>query len=109
MGETDQAGRGVLESIDLSSLPEEQRKTAHAAMWAKIKTHDLADQAVLKPLIPPEGWFLKSKYGDKAATAAFLIVQHAENDPALMRETLREAGTPRGQGRGGRRPIRLDV
>ena len=39
-------------------------------------------------MTPPSGWFDRELYGDKAASAAFLIVQHATNDPQLMRDTL---------------------
>lgn len=84
----DQAGRGVLVRIDLNALSKEQLRAASGAMWAEINRHDLADQWALIALLPPEGWFLKSKYGERGARAAFLIVQHAVNDPELMGTTL---------------------
>lgn len=85
----DQAGRNELGRIDFNELRKEERQDAQSVMWAEINQHDLQDQKILKSMIPAEGWFLKSKYGEKAATAAFLIVQHAVNDPDLMRSTLR--------------------
>lgn len=29
-------------------------------------------------MVPPEGWFKKSVYGEQAAGAAFLIIQHSD-------------------------------
>lgn len=84
----DQAGRAALAKIDLTSLLDADRKAASKAIWHEILTHDLADQRLLKTMMPARGWFVRSRYGEKAATAAFLIVQHAVNDPALMRDAL---------------------
>jgi hypothetical protein len=40
-------------------------------------------------MMPATGWFTRSKYGKRASDAAFLIVQHAVNDPDLMRDGLK--------------------
>ena len=85
----DQAGREVLAMIDLSGLSAADRKAALAAMNDQLRRHDLEDQAVLKALIPASGWFPISKYGRDGALAAWLVVQHAVNDPDLMRRTVR--------------------
>jgi hypothetical protein len=106
----DQAAREALVKIDVSVLPEDQRSAAWAAMWSEINAHDLTDQEALKSLIPADGWFKRSIYGDKAATAAFLIVQHAVNDPALMRQTLEKLGeyTSVGEAKGGQYALMYD-
>lgn len=78
MGRLDQVGRRVLTGIDLSVLPPEELKVARKAMWASIKAVDADNQMALLAMVPPEGWFLRSRYGDKAAKAAFNIVQHAD-------------------------------
>jgi hypothetical protein len=88
MFDMDQAGREALNHIDLSPLPEPEHKLAYAAMWSEIQAHDAADQTALKAMMPASGWFLPEVYGQKAANAAFLIVQHAVNDPDLMHDTL---------------------
>lgn len=88
MGDLDQVGRVAQEKIVFTKLPEGQRTLAEAASWTEIQTHDLANQNALRTMIPAEGWFRKSVIGSKAATAAFLIVQHAANAPDLMRATL---------------------
>jgi len=89
MLDLDQAGRKVYVQIDFSKLPRDEQLLAQGAAWRDIETHDLADQKVLKAMIPAEGWFTSPPYSRKAITAAFLIVQHAVDDPALMRDTLK--------------------
>jgi hypothetical protein len=84
----DQAGRGIEQNVDLSTLPKTQQTLAKAAMDAEIAKHDLANQKILKALIPATGWFKVSSDGERATLTAFLIVQHAGNDPQLMRDTL---------------------
>jgi hypothetical protein len=86
--EIDQAGRTVLEKLDFATLPRSEGASAKAAVWAEISTHDQANQIALKAMMPREGWFLKSKVGEQGSLAAFFIVQHATNDPALMRMAL---------------------
>lgn len=77
MGRLDQIGRRVLTQIDLSVLPPEELKVARKAMWAPVEEADAENEKALLAMVPPEGWFLKSRYGDKAARAAFHIVQHS--------------------------------
>ena len=48
--------------------------------------------AALKAMLPPEGWFLKSRYGQDAGQAAFDIVYHAANDKELQRSVLAAIG-----------------
>lgn len=88
----DQAGRGALPRVDIATLPLTEQKPASEAVWAEIRRHDLEDQAALKRLIPEDGWFKESVYGEKATRSAFLIVQHATNDMPLMRRTLMKIG-----------------
>jgi hypothetical protein len=90
MGIIDQAGRSALVKIDLSVLTPIERDAAHETVWDEINAHDLANQRELKRLMPLNGWFSRAVYGRKASAAAFLIVQHAVNDPKLMQLTLRK-------------------
>jgi hypothetical protein len=78
MGALDQAGRRAAVRVDLSRLPEAEREAAFGAMAAPISAMDDRLLAELLALIPPEGWFLKSVYGEQAAGAAFLIIQHSD-------------------------------
>lgn len=84
----DQAGRDALMKIDLSQLPEEQQETAIKDIAREIDDHDRANQDALKKMLPKGGWFSRSKIGPKGEAAAFLIVQHAVDDSALMHAVL---------------------
>ena len=86
MGRLDQAGRMRIGEVDVSALPAEQRVAAFAAISAVIDPIDRANQQTLSAMIPPEGWFPRSRYGDEAVKAAFHIVQHG--DEALWRRFL---------------------
>jgi hypothetical protein len=85
----DQVGRDLIVHLDYTTLPADQRLAAQKLAWADTGAHDLADQSALKAMMPAEGWFTAPKYSAKAALAAFLIVQHAVNDPDLMRDVLK--------------------
>jgi hypothetical protein len=76
----EQAPRRALEEIDFSKIPEAERKYAYGAVWKQIAPIDDANQKALLAMLPPEGWFTISRYGHDGATAAFLIVQHADLD-----------------------------
>lgn len=78
MGTLGQVGRRALFDIDLSSLPPDQVPLASKAKWAAIEVMDDENLKALLAMVPPEGWFLKSRYGEKAARAAFLIIQHSD-------------------------------
>lgn len=80
MGRLDQAGRQVLTGIDLHTLPPEEMAAARAAMWAPIEQADDENMAALLAMVPEEGWFLGSVYGEAAASAAFHIVQHSDTE-----------------------------
>lgn len=86
MGRLDQAGRMRIGEVDVSALPPQQRVAAFATISAVIDPVDRANQQALTAMIPPEGWFLRSRYGDEAARAAFHIVQHG--DETLWRRFL---------------------
>lgn len=88
MEDLDQVGRVALSRMDFSTLPMEQRIGARMTAGDEINKHDRANQAALKAMLPATGWFPKSQFGAKAAKAAFLVVQHATNDPELMHLAL---------------------
>ena len=78
MGLLDQVGRRASISVDVSGLPAPEREAAEAAAWAPIEELDRSHLTQLLAMLPPEGWFLESVYGDRAASAAFLIIQHSD-------------------------------
>ena len=80
----DQAGReqlAQLAGVELASAEKEALSAATACMSAK----EVANQAELKAMLPPAGWFSQRAYGHTAALGAWLVADHAVNDPALMR------------------------
>ena len=86
MGALDQAGRMKIGEVNVAALPPDQRAAAFAAISAVIDPVDQANQQALLGMVPAEGWFLRSRYGDQAASAAFHIVQHGSE--ALWRRFL---------------------
>ena len=85
----DEAGREVLVTIDLSHLPGAERTAGMNEMGRQIARQDQIDQEKLLKLMPKSGWFPLSVYGEDGPLAAWLIVQHATNNPGLMRATVR--------------------
>lgn len=88
--ELDQALRmvAVQTSFNVKAIPEAEREAAFRVINAELHAHDLANEAALKAMIPPEGWFTRSKYGDEGETAAYYVVQHATEDRPWMHEIL---------------------
>lgn len=78
LGAMDQVGRRVLTGIDLTTLPPAEIPAARKAMWAPIEAADDENLKALLMMVPAEGWFLKSRYGEKPAAAAFHIIQHSD-------------------------------
>jgi len=54
---------------------------------------DRWDQTALRAILDRIGWPIISKYGKEADQAAFLVVQHATNDPGLQRAVLAKLKT----------------
>ena len=79
LGELDQAPRKVVTTFDWSRIPDDDRDAALRAQASIMDASDHQILAQLMALLPPEGWFLKSRYGQAAANSAFGIVQHADN------------------------------
>jgi len=88
----DQAGREAYSAVNFNALPDTERTVVGAALFREITAHDVDDQQTLKAMMPANGWFTLSAYGAPAAKAAFLIVQHAVNDPDLMKTVLARMG-----------------
>lgn len=78
MGALDQVGRRAFTVLDFSALPADERQTAETLAWADINALDKALLDELLTMVPEEGWFKKSVYGERAAGAAFLIIQHSD-------------------------------
>jgi len=68
--------------------------STRAALMAEWRATDSSNAAWLAALVDRIGWPGRTRFGDRAATAAFLIVQFADRDSAFQAEflpVLREA------------------
>lgn len=77
LGELDQAARQGLRRA-MSNVPPSERGRVRRALWPEVQVIDLENQKQLLAMVPEEGWFRKSRYGDNAASSAFLVVQHGD-------------------------------
>jgi len=85
LGEADRAARSAMQ-VFMSGVPREDRPTLRRPVWDAVKALDQENQTALLAMVPPEGWFTRTRYGPDASTAAFLIVQHS--NPELWRRFL---------------------
>lgn len=85
MGAIDQAARQGLWKAMANVAPTE-RGRVRRALWPEVRAVDIENQQQLLAMVPEDGWFRRSRYGDTAAASAFLIVQHG--DEALWERFL---------------------
>lgn len=97
LGELDQAPRRVITTFDFSRIPEPDRGVALADASARIEAVDDENLATLLKMVPPEGWFLRSRYGEKSARAAFHIVQHSDTETQKRFLPVLEGLVPKGE------------
>jgi hypothetical protein len=77
LGRLDQAPRMALRHVDLSKAPAAERAATGVAVGEAMRAVDSETEAEVLRMVPPEGWFARSKYGHEAARAAFHIIQHS--------------------------------
>lgn len=66
-------------------------------LWRAISVEDRANTAMLKTIVAEQGWPGIALVGEQASVNAWLIVQHADHDPAFQLRALRLMA-PLGQG-----------
>lgn len=87
--ERDQLVRNALLAVWRSdTLSEDSHPELFQKIIGRMSEIDAANLAWMKTRIASEGYFLRSRDGDKAADWAFLIVQHQTDDPAFMADML---------------------
>jgi hypothetical protein len=59
-----------------------------AAANERMKAIDVKNTARMKEIIAQEGWPTKTLVGERASKAAWLLVQHADLDPAFQKQCL---------------------
>lgn len=84
-----------LRGADVAALSQEQRR----AHFARVTQVDTDNTAWLKEVVAAHGWPGAGVVGDEAARSAFLLVQHADHDPAFQAACLPllEAAASRGE------------
>jgi len=82
----DQAPLMIAAHADLSGLSEAERREVQGLMNAEIQRLSAENVQTLVAMVPSDGWFSSTVYGEDAATGAFLVVQHA--DTALQKRFL---------------------
>lgn len=73
--------------VDEASLTEQERDD-QAALWAETSRIDVDNTAWLKSIVTEQGWPRYSVVGVDAGDAAWLLVQHADDDPSFQRLCL---------------------
>ena len=72
MGAIDQAARQGLWKA-LANVPPPERARVRRALWPEVRAVDVENQQQLLAMVPEDGWFRKSRYGDNAAASAFHV------------------------------------
>lgn len=75
MHDTDQAGRSRIAAVSKEKGPMSEEV---GALWQEQTTIDKANLSRLIEIIDEHGWPGKTMVGEKAASGAFLILQHAD-------------------------------
>ncbi len=58
-------------------------------LWTEIAKRDHANTAMMQEILAKSGWPKISQVGDEAAEDAWLLVQHADDNPAFQLQALR--------------------
>ncbi|WP_156313631.1 DUF6624 domain-containing protein [Erythrobacter sp. SG61-1L] len=71
-----------------ADLPEPALAYAYYIIGSDVCSADAANMLWLKARLREHGWYTISKYGSSADLAAWILVQHADRDPAFQAEVL---------------------
>ena len=80
---------GEGQMADAPPLSPEVRAVVRSRIGAALAERDRANTAWLKQVVEKEGWPKRSVVGEAAAFQAWLLVQHADADPAFQLQALR--------------------
>lgn len=70
-------------------LPPAERWIVHTMLWSAIHDRDAANTRWLRDVIDRQGWPTISVVGKEAATDAWLLAQHADEEPDFQLRVLR--------------------
>ena len=100
MGRIDQSWRYYMNELKLDGLTEAEIKAAYAAVTARTEPIDEGQLKQVMTMLPKEGWFSISAFGEEAAMAAFHIVNHGDLATQKMVLPQIEAMALRGEAEG---------
>lgn len=73
----------------IPSLTKKQRPIFVALLTAELRKRDRSDTAWLKQIVTDSGWPTFSSVGEDASRRAWLLAQHADQDPVFQLKVLR--------------------
>jgi hypothetical protein len=73
-------------------LSENADRVFRVLLWSAIEKRDHANTAMMKDVLAIGGWPTVSEVGADASEAAWLLVQHADDDPAFQLQAVRMMG-----------------
>jgi hypothetical protein len=100
MGAIDQSWRRYMGELRLEGLSAEEVREAYAAIVARTEPIDQLHRDQVMAMLPDEGWFSISAYGNEASKAAFHIINHSDDEtrlrvlPALERMAMAGEADP---------------
>lgn len=72
----------------MNGLDEEERAVFRDRFSASLRASDVERAAFVKGVIATHGWPTPAMFGEEASFGAWIIVQHADHDPAFQAEVL---------------------
>jgi hypothetical protein len=90
MAATDQEARRRMDRHPrlIDGVPERELTTAERENVDQLQAVDASNTARMKTIVAARGWPGRSLVGDDGAQAAWLLVQHADQDPSFQRTCL---------------------
>ncbi|MEL6542894.1 MAG: DUF6624 domain-containing protein [Pseudomonadota bacterium] len=82
-------GRGPVDDIRVPQLSEDERVVFNALVIGETRRADYENTSWLKARVEEAGWPTISQVGQRASGDAWLLVQHADADPAFQLKALR--------------------
>ena len=87
LAEVDQYLRTAYDDFGPNLAPRDQQALQNA-LESRIEEVDAANTREVKALVAAHGWFRISVFGEQADRDAWLLVQHADQDPEFQRRVL---------------------
>ncbi|MDN4631142.1 hypothetical protein QCD71_06435 [Sphingomonas sp. PsM26] len=80
---------GETDDAQLAALTPQQRGILVSRLAMAMAARDQANTLWLKGIVASQGWPTRAMVGDAGSSAAWLLVQHADADPAFQARVLR--------------------